>query len=139
MCSLSPEQLNDAGLRPFTDTFVTVIASDRSSVNVRNAAKVTAVIVADPESRLIATLYSRSSSYRETRYPKLPLCGRYGSMTGIFFAAFLDRVTRRFPRVPFPAVRLRASYGTCSTARWGCPANASTAEPRRRASPTTPG
>ena len=62
MCSLPPEQLNEAGLRPFTETFVTERASDRSSVNVRNAASVTAVIVAEPASRLIATLYSRSSS-----------------------------------------------------------------------------
>jgi hypothetical protein len=47
---------------PFTDTFVTERASDRSKVNVRNAASVTAVMVADPDSRLIVTLYSRSNS-----------------------------------------------------------------------------
>ncbi len=48
MCSLPPEQLNDAGRRPFTDTFATARASDRSSVNVRSDASVTAVIVAVP-------------------------------------------------------------------------------------------
>jgi hypothetical protein len=47
---------------PFTDTFDTVNALDRSSVSSCNSVSATAVIVADPDSRLIATLYSRSSS-----------------------------------------------------------------------------
>ena len=62
MCSLPSDERNWAGRLPFTDTFVTDSASDRSSVNVRSDASVTAVIVAVPDSRLIATLYSRSSS-----------------------------------------------------------------------------
>ena len=62
MCSLPPVLRNDAGRRPLTVTFATDSASDRSSVNVRSAASVTAVMVADPVIRLMATLYSSSSS-----------------------------------------------------------------------------
>ena len=46
MCSLPSDDRNWAGRLPFTDTFVTDSASDRSSVNVRSDASVTAVIVA---------------------------------------------------------------------------------------------
>ena len=45
-----------------TETFDTVSASDRSRLNVSSDANVTAVTVADPASRLMATLYSMSSS-----------------------------------------------------------------------------
>jgi hypothetical protein len=62
MCNLPDDDRKWAGRLPFTDTLETVSASDRSRVNVCNAASVTAVMVADPDSRLIVTLYSRSSS-----------------------------------------------------------------------------
>jgi hypothetical protein len=62
MCSLPDDDRNWAGRLLFTDTFVTDRASDISRVNERSAAKVTAVMVAVPDSRLIDTLYSRSSS-----------------------------------------------------------------------------
>jgi hypothetical protein len=62
MCSLAPEDLNCWGRRPLTVTLETASAALRSSENVRNAARVTAVMLAVPERRLIATLYSRSSS-----------------------------------------------------------------------------
>ena len=62
ICSLPAEDRNWAGRLPFTDTFVTDSAPDRSRVNVRSDASVTDVMVADPDSRLMATLYSRSSS-----------------------------------------------------------------------------
>ncbi|AMD55952.1 hypothetical protein ATO49_25720 [Mycolicibacterium fortuitum subsp. fortuitum DSM 46621 = ATCC 6841 = JCM 6387] len=62
MDSFPPEHRYWAGRRPLTETRDTVRASDRSRVKLRTAAKVTAVMVAVPASRLIATLYSRSSS-----------------------------------------------------------------------------
>ena len=67
MCSLPPEDRKCAGRRPFTDTLLTTSASDMSRVKFCSEASVTAVIVAVPASRLMATLYSRSSSYRDTR------------------------------------------------------------------------
>ena len=62
MRNLPPRQEKWAARLPFTDTFDTVKALDRSSVSCCNSVIVTAVIVADPDSRLIETLYSRSSS-----------------------------------------------------------------------------
>jgi hypothetical protein len=50
-----------------TVTLDTAMVSARSSVKVFNDASVAAVILAVPDSRLIWTLYSSSSSYRETR------------------------------------------------------------------------
>ncbi len=62
MCSFPFEAEKFDGRRPLTVTFDTDSASDKSSVNVFSDASVAAVIVAVPVSRLIATLYSRSSS-----------------------------------------------------------------------------
>ena len=62
MRNLRSRQAKCAARLPFTDTFDTVIASDRSSANSANSVSVSAVMVTNPESRFIATLYSRSSS-----------------------------------------------------------------------------
>ncbi len=62
MCSFPAEVRNWEGRLPFTVTLDTARAADRSRVNVFSSASVTAVIVAEPASRLIATLYSSSSS-----------------------------------------------------------------------------
>ena len=51
-----------AGRAPLTVTLLTAMVSARSKVKFCNEASVTAVIVADPVSRLLETLYSRSSS-----------------------------------------------------------------------------
>ena len=67
MFSLPCERWNDAGRCPLTDTLATARASDRSRLNVFSDASVAAVMVAVPDSRLMLTLYSRSSSYRDTR------------------------------------------------------------------------
>ena len=62
MRSLRIRQAKWAARLPFTNTFDTVSASERSRVNSSNSASAAAVIVADPERRLIETLYSRASS-----------------------------------------------------------------------------
>ncbi len=62
MCNLRLAVRKCAGRLPLTVTLVTDSASDRSRVNVFSDASVTAVMVAVPVSRLMATLYSRSSS-----------------------------------------------------------------------------
>jgi deoxycytidylate deaminase len=60
--NLPPRQEKWAARLPFTDTLDTANALDRSSVSCCNSVSVTAMIVADPDSRLIATLYSKSNS-----------------------------------------------------------------------------
>ncbi len=56
MRSLRSRHAKWAARFPFTDTFDTVSASERSRVNSSNSASVAAVMVAEPESRLIETL-----------------------------------------------------------------------------------
>ena len=67
MCSLSRSVRKCFGRFPFTVTLATDSALDRSRLNVWSSASVTAVTVAVPASRLMATLYSSSNSYRDTR------------------------------------------------------------------------
>ena len=62
MCSLPPVLRNDAGRWPLTVTFDTDSASDRSRVNVRSAASVTAVMVADPVKPVDGDLVLQASS-----------------------------------------------------------------------------
>ncbi len=71
--SLSLRWVNFAGRRPLIATFVTRIACVRSSVYFARTSVVVAMMVARPSRRLAVTLYVRSSSYRDTRYPRFPL------------------------------------------------------------------